>query len=129
MKYSIPLTSLFISCMLLSESQRPRADHSSIHKCITTSPVGLYDPLALREMHVTFEDEEYHATLVDAFFNNPSLRIPATVELDGVVLDSIGARVQRELHFLLAQRQREPKSSIQPRFQLLDSRARLHGLQ
>jgi len=64
-------------------------------------PGGLYDPLALREMHVTFEDAEYHATLVDAFFNNPSLRIPATVELDGVVLDSIGARYKGNSTFCL----------------------------
>ena len=46
---------------------------------------GLYDPTMLRELNVIFEDDGYHQTLVDAFFNNPSLRIPASVELDGVV--------------------------------------------
>ncbi|MGB1481660.1 MAG: hypothetical protein ACPG66_09855, partial [Flavobacteriales bacterium] len=44
---------------------------------------SLYDPMLLRELNVVFEDEGYHQTLVEAFFNDPSLRIPATVELDG----------------------------------------------
>ena len=62
---------------------------------------SLYDAELLREMHVTFEDGNYHETLVDAFFNNPSLRIPATVELDGVVLDSVGTRYKGNSTFCL----------------------------
>ena len=62
---------------------------------------SLYDAELLREMHVTFEDANYHQTLVDAFFNNPSLRIPATVELDGVVLDSVGTRYKGNSTFCL----------------------------
>ena len=62
---------------------------------------SLYDAELLREMHVTFEDTNYHQTLVDAFFNNPSLRIPATVELDGVVLDSVGTRYKGNSTFCL----------------------------
>ena len=62
---------------------------------------SLYDAELLREMHVTFEDANYHETLVDAFFNNPSLRIPATVELDGVVLDSVGTRYKGNSTFCL----------------------------
>ena len=55
---------------------------------------SLYDAELLREMHVTFEDDNYHETLVDAFFNNPSLRIPATVELDGLVLTALGLGIR-----------------------------------
>ena len=62
---------------------------------------GLYDRMALRELNVDFEDEQYHQILVDAFFNNPSLRIPATVELDGVVLDSVGTRYKGNSTFCL----------------------------
>ena len=62
---------------------------------------SLYDAELLREMHVTFEDANYHETLVDAFFNNPSLRIPATVELDGLVLDSVGTRYKGNSTFCL----------------------------
>lgn len=62
---------------------------------------GLYDGQILREMNVTFEDANYHETLVDAFFNNPSLRIPATVEVDGVALDSVGARYKGNSTFCL----------------------------
>ena len=90
---------------------------------------SFYDAELLREMHVTFEDANYHETLVDAFFNNPSLRIPATVELDGVVLDSVGTRYRAILHFCHAQRRRKRQSPVQPRFQLLDFRARFARLQ
>lgn len=62
---------------------------------------GLYDPTILRGLNVVFEDEQYHQTLVDAFFNSPSLRIPATVELDGVVLDSVGTRYKGNSTFCL----------------------------
>ena len=57
--------------------------------------------MMLRELNVVFEDEGYHQTLVDAFFNNPSLRIPATVELDGVVMDSVGTRYKGNSTFCL----------------------------
>ena len=62
---------------------------------------GFYDPMMLRELNVVFEDAEYHQTLVNAFFNNPSLRIPATVELDGVLLDSVGTRYKGNSTFCL----------------------------
>ena len=62
---------------------------------------GLYDPMVLRELNVVFEEDGYHQTLVNAFFNNPSLRIPASVELDGVVLDSVGTRYKGNSTFCL----------------------------
>ena len=62
---------------------------------------SLYDPMLLRELNVVFEDEGYHQTLVEAFFNDPSLRIPATVELDGVVMDSVGTRYKGNSTFCL----------------------------
>ena len=33
---------------------------------------SLYDPMLLQELNVVFEDEGYHQTLVEAFFNDPS---------------------------------------------------------
>ena len=65
------------------------------------APGGLYDPSILREMHVTFQDDNYHDVLVDAFFNNPSLRIPATVEMDGEVLGTVGTRYKGNSTFCL----------------------------
>lgn len=62
---------------------------------------SLYDAEFLREMHITFEDDNYHQTLVNAFFNNPSLRIPASVELDGLALDSVGIRYKGNSTFCL----------------------------
>ena len=53
---------------------------------------SLFDPSILRQMDVTFEDGNYHSVLVDAFFNNPSLRIPANVTIDGISVDSVVVR-------------------------------------
>ena len=74
----------------------------SVHnpQALYDGPGGLYDPSILREMHVTFQDDNYHDVLVDAFFNNPSLRIPATVEMDGAVLGAVGTRYKGNSTFV-----------------------------
>jgi hypothetical protein len=62
---------------------------------------SLFDPSILRQMDVTFEDGNYHSVLVDAFFNNPSLRIPANVTIDGISVDSVGVRYKGNSTFCL----------------------------
>ena len=62
---------------------------------------SLFDPSILRQMDVTFEDDNYHSVLVDAFFNNPSLRIPANVSIDGISVDSVGVRYKGNSTFCL----------------------------
>ena len=62
---------------------------------------SLFDPSMLRQMDVTFEDADYHNVLVNAFFNEPSLRIPANVSIDGVSVDSVGVRYKGNSTFCL----------------------------
>jgi len=62
---------------------------------------SLFDPSILRQMDLTFEDDNYHSVLVDAFFNNPSLRIPANVSIDGISVDSVGVRYKGNSTFCL----------------------------
>ena len=58
---------------------------------------SLFDPSMLRQMDVTFEDDNYHNVLVNVFFNEPSLRIPANVSIDGISVDSVGVRINAQL--------------------------------
>ena len=43
------------------------------------APGGVFDINFVREMDIVFEDPNYHAILVNSFFNAPSYRIPATL--------------------------------------------------
>lgn len=62
---------------------------------------GLYDKDIVRSMFVDFENPGYHGILVTSFFNNPSMRIPATVSLDDIVIDSVAVRYKGNSTFCL----------------------------
>ena len=89
---------------------------------------SLFDPSMLRQMDVTFEDADYHNVLVNAFFNEPSLRIPANVSIDGVSVGQCRGPLQRQFHLLPPQRRRKCQGALQPGFQPLDLRAGPHGV-
>ena len=40
------------------------------------SPGGFFDEDSLRSVYLNFYDNDYHSILVDAWFYNPSYRIP-----------------------------------------------------
>lgn len=70
---------------------------------------GLFDPTFLRELHINFEDDDYHSILSNSFFTNPSYRIPASVTLDGTTLDSVGVRYKGNSTFCLPYEQNNVK--------------------
>jgi hypothetical protein len=70
---------------------------------------GLFDPTFLREIHINFEDDDYHNILSNSFFTNPSYRIPASVTLDGTTLDSVGVRYKGNSTFCLPYEQNNVK--------------------
>ncbi len=70
---------------------------------------GFYDKDSLRNIHIQFENPDYHDLLVDAFFNDPSHRIPATVTLNGVAHDSVGVRYKGNSTFCLPNDAGSPK--------------------
>ena len=65
------------------------------------SPGGLFDTDSIRDLHITFEDANYHNVLVHSFFNNPDHRIPATITLNGVDHDSAGVRYKGNSTFCI----------------------------
>ena len=73
------------------------------------SPGGLFEKDSLRDLYIDFLDGNYHNILVQSFFNNPSYRIPATVSLSGVSLDSVGVRYKGNSTFCLPNDDQNPK--------------------
>ena len=73
------------------------------------SPGGLFDKDSLRSIYVDFQDSNYHSILVDAFFTNPSYRIPATLTLNGISYDSVGIRYKGNSTFCLPNDNSNPK--------------------
>ncbi len=70
---------------------------------------GLFEPSFVRELHIDFENNDYHNILTDAFFNNPSMRIPASVTFNGATLDSVGVRYKGNSTFCLPHQQNSVK--------------------
>ena len=73
------------------------------------SPGGLFDKDSLRSIYVDFQDSNYHSILVDAFFTDPSYRIPATLTLNGISYDSVGIRYKGNSTFCLPNDNSNPK--------------------
>jgi spore coat protein CotH len=73
------------------------------------SPGGLFDKDSLRSIYVDFQDSNYHSILVDAFFTDPSYRIPATLTLNGISYDSVGVRYKGNSTFCLPNDNSNPK--------------------
>ena len=70
---------------------------------------GLFEPTVVRELHVNFENDDYHNILTEGFFNTPSLRIPASVTFNGATLDSVGVRYKGNSTFCLPYQQNNVK--------------------
>lgn len=69
----------------------------------------LYDINSLREITIKFYDPGYHQTLIDWFNADDGSRLPATLEVDGVLYDSVGIRYKGNISFLLAELLETPK--------------------
>lgn len=65
------------------------------------APGGLYEKDSLRSIYIDFYDENYHEILTQSFFDEPSLRIFATVTLNGETKDSVGVRYKGNSTFCL----------------------------
>lgn len=65
------------------------------------NPGGLFDEDSLRTIDLEFYMQDYHSYLVNAWFYNPSERIPARLTLNGVLYDSVGVRYKGNSTFCL----------------------------
>jgi len=70
---------------------------------------GLFEPTVVRELYINFENDDYHNILTEGFFNNPSMRIPASVTFNGATLDSVGVRYKGNSTFCLPYQQNNVK--------------------
>ncbi len=64
-------------------------------------PGGLFDEDSLRTIELEFYMQDYNSYLVNAWFYNPSERIPARLTLNGVLHDSVGVRYKGNSTFCL----------------------------
>ena len=69
----------------------------------------LYDKNTLREITIKFYDADYHQTLIDWFNAGDGSRLAATLEMDGVVYDSVAVRYKGNISFIIAESSGMPK--------------------
>jgi len=65
------------------------------------NPGGFFDEDSLRSIYIDFYNPGYHNYLVNAWYYNPSERIPAILTLNGVQYDSVGVRYKGNSTFCL----------------------------
>ena len=69
----------------------------------------LYDVNTLREITIKFYDTDYHETLIDWFNTENDSRLVATLEMEGVLYDSVAVRYKGNISFILAELSDTPK--------------------
>lgn len=69
----------------------------------------LYDLNSVREITLKFYDANYHQTLIDWFLAGDDSRLPCTLEMDGVLYDSVAVRYKGNITFQIANDANSPK--------------------
>ena len=69
----------------------------------------MYEKDSLRTLYVNFHDPNYHSILQNSFFTNPSYRIPASITLGDITLDSVGVRYKGNSTFCIPNDNGVPK--------------------
>ena len=72
-------------------------------------PGGMFAEDSIRSINITFYNPNYHNYLVNAWYYDPSERIPATLSLNGVLYDSVGVRYKGNSTFCLPNDISNPK--------------------
>ena len=86
---------------LLFFSWSPIAQNIYNPQLLYDSPSGLYEKDSLRNIYINFHDPNYHSILQGSFFTNPSYRIPASITINDVTLDSAGVRYKGNSTFCI----------------------------
>ncbi len=73
-----------------------------------------FDDTFVHEIHITFTDPDWYATLYDSHANDPDdPYFPAAIECDGVVLDPVGVRFKGNSSFSIPGRQKVLQDRLQ----------------
>ena len=100
---------LILCTVLLSISSNLKSQEIYNPQTLYDAPGGVFDVSVLRDMDLVFENPNYHSVLINAFFSNPSYRIPATLTFNGESYDSVGVRYKGNSTFCLPLDQGVPK--------------------
>ncbi len=73
------------------------------------TPGGLFDEDSLRNISLDFYNQNYHSYLVNSWYYSPDERIPAVLELNGTIYDSVGVRYKGNSTFCLPNNNNNPK--------------------
>ena len=73
------------------------------------NPGGIYEKDSLRTLYINFHDPNYHDILKNTFFTNPKYRIPASITLGDITLDSVGVRYKGNSTFCIPNDNGVPK--------------------
>ncbi len=89
---------------------------------------GLFELDSLRSIHIDFYDDDYHDILVDGWFEESGLRLPARISLsNGIELDSVAIRYKGNSTFVVAEQQNNPKLPLNIDINDLVSEQKLMG--
>ena len=87
--------------LLISNSVSSQTLFNYDPQVLYDTPGGIYEKDSLRTLYVNFHDPNYHNVLQTTFFTNPSYRIPASITLGDVTLDSAGVRYKGNSTFCI----------------------------
>ncbi len=73
------------------------------------TPGGIFDKDSLRTISLNFYDTNYHDTLVTAWFDETGQRLPASLTMGNVTLDSVAVRYKGNSTFYIAATNGIPK--------------------
>ena len=96
---------LLFAFMALSSTAQTLYDPQTLYE----APGGLYDPTILRTMDVNFHDSGFHPILVDSWETNTGIRLPATVQFDGLFYSNVMVRYKGNSTFAIPNDQNNPK--------------------
>ena len=100
---NIKLKKIIICVLLLSFTKQVVSQTLFNHdpQVFYDGPGGVYEKDSLRTLYVNFHDPNYHTILRNSFFTNPKYRIPASITLGDITLDSVGVRYKGNSTFCM----------------------------
>jgi hypothetical protein len=67
------------------------------------APTGLFDLDSLRTVELNFYDASFHDSLVKGWYDESGIRMPATLKMGNVLLDSVAVRYKGNSTFFIAE--------------------------
>jgi hypothetical protein len=92
--------SLTAFCFLLSSAYTQVLYNPQL---LYDAPTGFFDTDSLRTIELDFYSNSYHDTLVQGWYDESGIRLPARLKLGGILLDSVAVRYKGNSTFYIAE--------------------------